>query len=399
MAAENLNNLLMILAIISSLAFGLIIRFDKRQIYQIYPWLSELLCLISLFLLTYFWLDFWPGGSGNYLVVCLYLSSGLSLLPLLFLYASKQSGISHRHSRLWLHFLPAATACLGLTIGFFILSDESINYLTSGTVFFPYPDFFPSFFRLFLLIFNDLAFLIQTIVYLVILLIHVNRSLSLPKYQNKPEIQIRLIRVRFQLVILSVYATGMYIAEYLITNLSDEAFDMLFLLVGIFLIGSLAYPVFAGSNSKLIALNNSIFEANVIRVIQSRSDILSPSETKRLISELEELMKQDWYLDPDCSLNSLSERLHTNRNYLSILFNDYLNEGYHSYINRLRIIRATEILKQEQALIYSIEGVSQMVGFKSKSSFIKHFRDYTGQTPGQFRLKKSGKGEDQTATG
>ncbi|MDD2813384.1 MAG: helix-turn-helix domain-containing protein, partial [Bacteroidales bacterium] len=52
---------------------------------------------------------------------------------------------------------------------------------------------------------------------------------------------------------------------------------------------------------------------------------------------------------------------------------------------RHRIEKAKELILQAESLKYSLEGIAHLVGYRSKSSFIQHFREHTGVTPGQFK--------------
>ncbi len=88
------------------------------------------------------------------------------------------------------------------------------------------------------------------------------------------------------------------------------------------------------------------------------------------------------YLDQDLNIFSLAKRLNTNSKYLSQVINQDFNKSFVHFVNEYRIEEAKQILLTKNN--YTIEAQSQMVGFKSKSSFNIAFKRHTGQTPSHF---------------
>lgn len=388
MPAASLNSYLMVFCIISSFFFSLIIRFDKRRLYLSHPWLAAFLHVLGVFLLAYFWVDDQLGLTAPYLVYGIYLATGLMLPPIIYLYVSHLSGFALQGKRLWLHFVPAAAGFLFLSGAYLFLPDAVKAELTSGMLFAPYPEFFPVFFKSALFLFNDLAFLIQMLLYVSLSLILLKRKGRMMSKKQKSEWTKQSSRVRFLLIALGIYVSGIYLSEYLVSDIPDEAFDLFFLVGGLFLIGLLAFPVFYQATPRSIDLKGMTAPGQPPGERPVREDVLTRSEAEKMLQRLEEVMESKPFLDPDFSMSHLADLLGTNRNYLSVLFNDYLKNGYHTYINRQRIQVALEILSQEQSARYSLDGVARMVGFRSKSTFIHHFRLVTAQTPGQFRAAR-----------
>ena len=50
----------------------------------------------------------------------------------------------------------------------------------------------------------------------------------------------------------------------------------------------------------------------------------------------------------------------------------------------MRIDKAKEVLISTQYRNYSMEGIAEMVGFKSRSAFYSSFKGFTGLTPSQY---------------
>lgn len=112
------------------------------------------------------------------------------------------------------------------------------------------------------------------------------------------------------------------------------------------------------------------------------------SETQLLVfqkikEELLEVMKTEKpYLDHNLNIFTLSKRLNTNSKYLSQVINQEFNKSFVHFVNEYRIEEVKQILLLNNN--YTIEAQSQMVGFKSKSSFNIAFKRHTGLTPSLF---------------
>mgnify|MGYP001153365422 CR=1 FL=1 len=91
------------------------------------------------------------------------------------------------------------------------------------------------------------------------------------------------------------------------------------------------------------------------------------------------------YLWSDVGLEEFCKKLNTNRTYLSNLINDRFNMGFYDFLFEYRVKSALEYLSNEQFSHLSVEGIGEMTGFKSSSTFYKRFKNAVGMTPHQFR--------------
>ncbi|MBN1338907.1 MAG: helix-turn-helix transcriptional regulator [Bacteroidales bacterium] len=109
-------------------------------------------------------------------------------------------------------------------------------------------------------------------------------------------------------------------------------------------------------------------------------------ESTCLKEQLEAFMKAEKpYLFSDISINDISQKLRTNRTYISKLINDYYHKNFNDYINEYRIKTARQLLADPSKNHISIEGIGQMSGFNSRSTFFTCFKKYTGISPSYFR--------------
>lgn len=95
------------------------------------------------------------------------------------------------------------------------------------------------------------------------------------------------------------------------------------------------------------------------------------------------------YLDPDLSMNILSEKLGIQKHYITEVLNTEIGKNFFQFVNEYRINAVKEKLADPKSL-FSIEAIGYECGFSSKSSFFTVFKKMTRQTPLEYKksLKK-----------
>jgi AraC-like DNA-binding protein/ligand-binding sensor protein len=68
--------------------------------------------------------------------------------------------------------------------------------------------------------------------------------------------------------------------------------------------------------------------------------------------------------------------------YFSTIFKDEMGENLTNFLNRLRVEKASIMLRETES---SIKGISSACGFEDQSWFSKIFKSYTGISPGKYR--------------
>ena len=81
-------------------------------------------------------------------------------------------------------------------------------------------------------------------------------------------------------------------------------------------------------------------------------------------------------------INDLVGELHTSAGYLNQLFKEQTGYTYNDYLNRFRILRAMDLLEDDQQKIYQI---AEEVGIEDYKYFVSVFEKYTGMTPTNYR--------------
>lgn len=83
------------------------------------------------------------------------------------------------------------------------------------------------------------------------------------------------------------------------------------------------------------------------------------------------------YAEP-ITISDLADRIHISRNYLSLLFKKAMGESFNSYLTRIRMEKAKEMILEGKHLIYE---VADRVGYKYVPYFSTLFKKYTGCNP------------------
>lgn len=84
----------------------------------------------------------------------------------------------------------------------------------------------------------------------------------------------------------------------------------------------------------------------------------------------------------DFSLKTLGQAFHVHPVYLGQLFQKEMNQTFSDYLNRFRIEKAKELMKEPGAKAGEI---ARAVGFWDSAYFLKQFKKYVGVSPGQFK--------------
>ena len=113
---------------------------------------------------------------------------------------------------------------------------------------------------------------------------------------------------------------------------------------------------------------------------------LEENEVNQYRQAIEEYFKiNDDFLNTEFRQQHLAEHLNIPKNRLSQIINQVFDKNFNQLINEKRIEVAIERLESKAWRNLTIEGVAQMVGFKSRTTFNKAFQEKTGLTPSQFR--------------
>lgn len=97
-----------------------------------------------------------------------------------------------------------------------------------------------------------------------------------------------------------------------------------------------------------------------------------------------EMTTNQTYLNADLTLESLAKTLSVRRGQLSRAINRTTGENFKQYVNSLRIKEAVRIISETPPNELSFEELYECVGFSSRTSFYRAFKQMTGLSPREF---------------
>jgi|GEM_PF-2828790 len=112
------------------------------------------------------------------------------------------------------------------------------------------------------------------------------------------------------------------------------------------------------------------------------------ANSKSMTRLLESLSAQELYTDTELNVARLAKSLGYSPRQLSGLINSETGKSFNQFINAFRIAKARELLDDTTERQVSIEAISLLCGFKSRSAFYVAFRRETGMSPGNYRNSK-----------
>jgi len=116
-----------------------------------------------------------------------------------------------------------------------------------------------------------------------------------------------------------------------------------------------------------------------VKVIEDRD---LPTLKEKLL-QLMELEKP--YLNSELNLVKLAEQMNLSTHQLSFLINNAFGENFFNFINRYRVRKAKELLKDPDYDHFNVLVIAYESGFNSKTSFNNTFKKMTAYTPTEYR--------------
>lgn len=171
--------------------------------------------------------------------------------------------------------------------------------------------------------------------------------------------------------------------------------DAAFTLVGILLSFMLVAFAFYGFRQTRIFSDRNVdvdriksLKNEKIGTVTYAKSGLNPQQVEHLANKLASHMKNRMpYLNEDLSLPLLAEECEISQTQLSQIINQHFQMNFYDFVNGYRIEKAKEMLSSPDFGHLSILGIAFECGFKSKSSFNRYFRKYTGSAPSEFKKK------------
>ena len=143
--------------------------------------------------------------------------------------------------------------------------------------------------------------------------------------------------------------------------------------------GNRQIDIYKSVNKKQVIINNA--DLTNVAIEKVKLDDIKAEEIAKKIEDV--LNKDKLFLKPDLTLPEVARATGTNRSYLSLVINDYMNLNFNKYINQKRVEYAKNILSLDE--IVPSKDLAYTCGFNSQATFYRVFKEFTGETPTKYR--------------
>ncbi|MDD6212197.1 MAG: helix-turn-helix domain-containing protein [Clostridiales bacterium] len=118
----------------------------------------------------------------------------------------------------------------------------------------------------------------------------------------------------------------------------------------------------------------------IVRII----DQIACCSGKKQYQYIEQAKKYitEHFMESTMTVNDVSDYIGIHVSYFSSLFNEIMNESFSSYLNRIRVEHARDMLTMTKI---SVKDVGFKCGFNTVQTFGRVFKKYTSMSPGQYR--------------
>lgn len=112
---------------------------------------------------------------------------------------------------------------------------------------------------------------------------------------------------------------------------------------------------------------------------------LSEEEAGEVIDTLKKYMQEKQaYLNVDLKQSEVAVAIGCPTYLLSAIFTHYLKMGYYDFVNSYRVEQFKQSVSEGKHEKYTLVTLAEKCGFKSKASFFRAFKKFTGTTPNEY---------------
>lgn len=116
-----------------------------------------------------------------------------------------------------------------------------------------------------------------------------------------------------------------------------------------------------------------------------KSSLTEEGKEKILHNIILEFEKKEYFSENLASLSDLAKKIGESPHHVSQVLNEKLNKSFFELLASYRVEKAKKILAEDTGTKLTIEEISEMVGYNSKTAFNNAFKKLTNNTPSEFR--------------
>lgn len=306
---------------------------------------------------------FAPRFQGDWVIRVSLLSDTSIFLfgPLIYAYINSLLNTDSTFRLRSVHYLPALVHLVYFFLSFSLPVEEFLRTMYSQFGF--------------ILVLIEFAGLVSLISYWLASILLVKKRKSEKNFSNEKDISDVTSYIAFFLSsigLLSLFWLISFMSLYVFRKpIALVTYNMMWIITPVFfyVIGffSLKYP-------------------HILRIKRRKvEDRLSEKQIVNLNEKIDLLMHEETiYKDPDLTLKTLAEKLGTSSNNLSWLLNHVHKKSFYDFTNQIRIDAFQNKIENKEHLNRTLLSLAMEVGFKSKSTFNKSFKDYMKVTPKEY---------------
>lgn len=121
-------------------------------------------------------------------------------------------------------------------------------------------------------------------------------------------------------------------------------------------------------------------------IVPSNGRLMQANQRREKIQSLllDHFTREKPYLNPDLSMQMLSDYLKIPKHQLTEVLNQDFEKNFFQFVNEYRVAEIKKLLANKKHP-WSVEAIGYECGFNSKSTFFTVFKNLTGMTPMQYR--------------
>lgn len=199
---------------------------------------------------------------------------------------------------------------------------------------------------------------------------------------------IKLLIAKYILIL--VFGIIFFETSFIAINIFVESIVVLKIVESIVLICFILFGFYVAINQTIILIQTKLgiqaqylisdHENSNNKRVNNKYDIKELNELKELI--LNYIKTTQIFLDPNLSIDTFSKKIHVQSRKISLVINNLFGKNFHNFINEFRIQEAIKIMDSENSII--IDELYTKVGFNSRSTFNRAFKEITGKSPSEY---------------
>lgn len=113
---------------------------------------------------------------------------------------------------------------------------------------------------------------------------------------------------------------------------------------------------------------------------------LSEQNKEKILNRIKKEMEGNLYFTNNlASLSGLAKQINESHHHVSQVINEKLNKNFFELLAEYRVEYAQKLIREDTETKLTVEELTEMVGYNSKSSFNTAFKKITSLTPSEFR--------------